>query len=94
VVRGAGARTEEGLRRSRILWTLNKREFRAQPRLRRPHRPLGIIADGGGLFENEFFVTGLAVGGRIQRYEVLGVADAEHAVARCRGAVRSNRASE
>lgn len=43
---------------------------------------LGTIADGGGPFENDFYATALVVGGRIQRYEIFGEADAERAVAR------------
>jgi hypothetical protein len=45
-------------------------------------RRLGTIANGGGPFENELFTTALVVGGRIQRYEFFGEADAERAVAR------------
>ena len=45
-------------------------------------RRRGTIADGGGPFENELFTTALVVGGRIQRYEFFGEADAECAAAR------------
>jgi ketosteroid isomerase-like protein len=45
-------------------------------------RRLGAIAGGGGPFEGEAIVTALVLGGRMQRVEVFGEADAERAVER------------